>query len=211
MACQLPKLEICFRKGSTIRFPLRLESDKRVWKPISGIELTAPVKLEVLGHGCPVNWRGLITGVEGTRQINSLTLLDSALQPITVVDSDHIEFNHINASAYDAYVPGTGFLMYYEPVDLSQFASARMNVRSRVGAPLLLSLSTTVTANGSLEIDTVTDTLWINMSAAISALLDFKRGVFDIELINGGDEVTALCSADSTLTILPEITTEHQA
>ncbi|MBK8113465.1 MAG: hypothetical protein IPK44_02465 [Candidatus Accumulibacter sp.] len=68
---------------------------------------------------------------------------------------------------------------------------------------MLASLNTT---DGTIEIDAPNSAVWLHVTP--TTLVDLTAGdyVFDIELIDGTD-VLALCSADSVLHLLPEVTT----
>jgi len=206
MACALQKLELCIRKGSTVRIPVRVETDELVWKPITAISQTAPVTLTVMSHGCPDEWLAAVTGVKQPREINApLPLKDSGFRRVKAVDSDTVSFNRVDGSVLRPYTSG-GHLVYYKPLDLDQYVEARMDVRTKVGGELL---ATFTTDDDSLELDNVNRVLWINSAAVLTAAKTYIKGVFDIELINGGGDVRAICSADSTITIQPEITTSH--
>lgn len=204
MACELIKLDLCIRKGDTVRIPLRIETDLMTWAPITAITQTAPVQITAVAHGLPEEWKAAVVGVRGMKEINADSLeLSSAFKRATVVDVDTVEFNHIDASVFKPYVSG-GHLVYYTPLDLTIYTEARMEVKDKVGGTQLAMFSTDDT---TLELDNVNRTLWINMPATDSAALDFTQGVFDIELITGGGDVRAICSAESTLKVLPEVTT----
>lgn len=202
------KIALEMRKGSTIAIPLRIESQTLTYKPITGISLTAPIEIEAPGHGLADGWKAAVMNAGGTKQINAANNppSDAEFRAVTVVDADTIQFNAVNATAYTAYTSG-GHLVYYAPVDLSAFASARMTVKNRVGGTEIASFTT---ANGGLELEPATNTLWILMEAADSAAITAKKGVFDIELIDGSGNVNPdgdFCAAESTITFLHEITT----
>lgn len=204
MACQLTKLNLCIRKGSTVRIPLRIETEMMTWAPITAIAQTAPVQITAVAHGLPEEWKAAVVGVKGMKEINADSLdLSSAFRRVTVIDDDTVEFNHINASVFKAYTSG-GHLVYFTPIDFSTYSDARMQVKTKVGGTVLAEFTTD---DNSLEIDDANKVLWINMSAEDSSALTFERAVFDIELILGGGGVRAICSADSEITTLPEITT----
>jgi hypothetical protein len=207
MACALPELKLCMRRGSTVRIPISVETDELVWKPITAIALTAPIELGVPLHGCPDKWRAAVTGVRQPREVNAaVPLKDSAFLPVDVVDANTVSFNRIDGSVLRPYTSG-GHLVYYKPLDFSLYTGARMSVKDKIGGTLLAHF-TTEGLTPTLELDNVSRRLWISEAATVTALKGYKKGVFDIELYNGGGEVRALCSAESTLIILPEITTD---
>lgn len=201
-------LNITIRRGETVNLPIRVESDTVVYKSISAVQQSAPARLTVTGHGLTTGWRAGVMNVKGMTELNAVLGSDnlpkeSELRRVTVVDPNTVEFNAVNAAGFKAYVSG-GQLVYYAPRDLSLYLSARMQVKNKVGGTVLLQL--TSVAN-ELQIDTVNNALWLRLTDEATALLTFTRGVFDIELLDGAGNVFPLCSADSVLTILPEVTT----
>jgi hypothetical protein len=206
MACELAELDLCIRKGDTIRIPLRIETDLMTWAPITDIDQSAPVRITAVDHGLPDEWKAAVVGVKGMKEINADSLaLSSAFTRVTVIDDDTIEFNHINAAVFKPYISG-GHLVYYTPFDFTIYTGARMQVKDKVGGD---ELALFTTDDDTLELDNTNKILWINMTAADSAALDFKTAVFDIELVAGSGAVRAICSSSSTITLLSEITTEE--
>jgi hypothetical protein len=205
----LQKLDIEIRRGETINLPIRVESGTLVYKAVTAIPQTAPVRLTVTGHGCAEGWRGALTNIKGPVALNYTSLVsgappsDEQLRPMVVVDANTVEFNGINAAGLPTYVSG-GQLVFYAPLDLSTFTIARLHVKNKVGGTLLTSFTTT---DGTLEIDAATRSVWIRLTDEASAALSFSKGVFDLELETAAGVVKAVCLATSTLTILPEVTT----
>jgi len=130
-------------------------------------------------------------------------LKDRDFRRAAVTTTDDIQLNNVDSSSFKAYKSG-GHIAFYAPIDLSAYATARMEVKDKVGGTQLLLL---LTSSGGLEIDSAANTLWINMTAAESAALDFSGGVFDIELVTAGGLVKAVCSSESVLTVDSEVTT----
>jgi hypothetical protein len=201
----MKKLALTLRKGETVAIPLRIESPTLTYKSITAITKAGPVSITVTGHGIKDGWKAAVMNAGGMRQINaeSNPPADAEFHKTTVVDANIVQFNDVNSAGYGAYTSG-GQLVYYAPLDLSAYASARMTVKDRVGGTQILSFTT---ENGRLEIDSATDTLWVRMTATDSAAIAVSKGVFDIELVTPSGEVTALCSAESAMTFLPEVTT----
>lgn len=203
----MQKLNLSIRRGATVNLPIRIESDELDSVAITAITRSTPVRITATGHGLDDRWRAAVVCAGGMTEINASEYPppDDELQLVTVVDANTVEFNKVSSACYRAYTSG-GSLVSYAPLELSSFDSARMEVKDRAGGAQLALLTTGV---GTLEIDLVTNTLWIRLTAAESAALTFKRGVFDIELVTLAGEVTPVCSAESVLTILDEITTDH--
>lgn len=200
----LQKLDLTIRKGETVAIPIRVESDTWVYKPISTIAQSAPVRITATAHGLKDGWRAAVMNAAGMTELNAANNppKDKELRRVTVVDVDTVEFNTINAAGFKAYKSG-GQLAYYAPLDLSAFTSARMKVKDRVGGTVLLDL----TSPDDLELDAATQSLWLRMTAVDSAGITFKSGVFDIELVVASGAVTPICLPTSTLTAIDEITT----
>lgn len=205
----LPTLHIQFRRGETVAVPVRVESDTLVYKSISAITRSGPVTITATGHACPDGWRAAVANAGGMTQINydgaedGKPPKDSELQRVTVVDPNTVQFNAVNSAGFRAYTSG-GQLVYYAPKDMALYASARMDIKDRVGGTVLLSLNTT---GGTLELDSTDQVVWIRLTAAKSAALTFDEGVFDLELIDLSGKVEPICDSESTVTVLPEVTT----
>lgn len=203
---ELTKLRISIRKGETVAIPLRIATSNLIYKSITAITRSAPVSITVPSHGATDGWPGAVIDVVGMREINAENNppVNSDFNPITVVDSNTVQFNGISSASFRAYASG-GYLVYYEPLDLAMYSSARMSVKSSVDDDLeFLSFTT---ANSRLELDASTQTLWIRMTAEDGAEITQESGVFDIELVNASGDVKAVCSAYSEITFLPEVTT----
>lgn len=191
-------------KGSTFSVPLQWEDDRIVYKPISAITKSAPMVISALLHGVPDGWRVAIVSVKGMKEINSE--LDAKGRPktyhsATILTGDTIELNSVNSADFTAYMSG-GYVQYNAPVDLTGFI-ARMNIKDKVGGTLLLSLTT---LNGGIVIDNVTKTITLVISAAATAALPWKKGVFDLEMESTSGIVTKLVS-NGQVTVSDEVTT----
>lgn len=201
----MKKLALTLRKGETVAIPLRIESSVLVYKAITAIAKSAPVSITAEGHDLANGWDACVMNAKGMKQINAEENppADAEFRPVTVVDADTVQFNSVNAAGYSTYTGG-GQIVYYAPLDLAAYASARMSVKDAVGGTEILSFTT---SNGRLEFDAATNTLWLRMTSEDSELIEADEGVFDIELVTPGGEVKAVCSAESTITFLPEVTT----
>ena len=193
--------DLVFTQGKTFTLALRWETIPIIYKPITGITATAPVRLTVVGHGCPDGWRAAVTGVKGMSEINGEAnkLKDTDYHIVTVIDVDTIEFNEVNAAGFKAYVSG-GHLQFNTPVDLAG-ATARMTVKDKVGGRVLHSLTT---ENGGVVIDASAHTITLNISAVDTEAFAWKAGVYDLEIVQGA-VVTALLVGK--VTVSKEVTT----
>lgn len=186
--------DLTIRKGATFAQTLRWEAPPIVWKPITAISLAAPVRLTVPAHGCPPNWRVNVSCNKSMREI------DGAKGVATVIDADTIEINTINASGFRPY-KGDGYLSFNTPVDMTAM-TARMSIKDKVGGTELLRLDTT---NGGLTIDPDVCAITMTISAEQTELMAWKRGVYDLEIVDSLGAVHMLLSGKATVT--PEVTT----
>ena len=186
--------DFAIRKGATFAQTLRWEAPPIVWKPITAISLTAPVRLTVPGHDCPPNWRVNVSCNKSMRE------LDGAKGLATVIDADTIEINTINASGFKPY-KGDGYLSFNTPVDMTAM-TARMSIKDKVGGTELLRLST---LDGTITLDEVSCTISLTIPATVTAALTWKGGVYDLELeaIDG----TVMCLLAGKVKVTDEVTT----
>jgi hypothetical protein len=208
MACNLPKLDLCIRRGATIDLPIRVESARWQYIPIEDIEQSAPIRITATGHGLADRWRGVIVNVQGMTEINSTRplsrLRDQDYLKFDATDPDTLEVNDINAAAFSAYVSG-GQIVAPLPLDVSEFESARMQVNDASGEQLAY-----WTTDDALALDTTHNAIRLQLTAEESAALTWTAGFYDIELVTAGGVVRPIVSATSEITIAPEQTTAHE-
>jgi hypothetical protein len=200
----LEKLSLTVRRGASEDIPIRVESDVLVYVDITGIAASAPISITAPAHGLTDGWRAAVMN-SGVPEIDTNwdDPLDDALRRITWIDADTIEFNDVNGISFTPYTAG-GQLVYREPLDLSQFVEARMNVKASVTGPILATYKHTT---GELLIDMVTKALRLTLDTTDTSALTAGKRVFDIEMVRADGSVFPICSAKSALTVLPEITT----
>lgn len=180
--------DIEIKQGKTFSLVLRWEAEPIVYKAITAISFAngAP-RLTVPNHETLNEWRGAITRVKGPKQINAKNVppRESDYVQATVIDADTIELNKVTpcdeqGNEWPAYVSG-GFWQYNTPVDLAGY-TARMSIKNRIGGTELLLLTT---ENGRIAIDNTAKTITFTISAADTAAIDWKKGVFEVEMVNG--------------------------
>jgi len=200
----LETLKLTIRRGASEDIPIRVESDVLVYKSITDIDATAPIRITAVAHGMKDGWRAAIMN-SGVPEIDIAwdDPIDDALRRITLIDANTVEFNDVNGISFTPYVSG-GQLVYREPLDLSQFVDARMNVKSSISGPVLATYKHTT---GELLIDLVTDSLRLTLDTTDTSALAAGKRYFDIEMVRADSSVLPICSAKSVLTVLPEITT----
>ena len=197
-------LTLSLRIGATADIPIRVESDELTFAPIAAMTKAAPVHITSTGHGIPDGWRAAVLNAGGMTELNGTwnAIRDSDFRRLAVIAVNTIAFPGVTSAGFRTYTT-CGELAYYAPKDLSGYTSARMDIKRAVGGTVLASLNTT---DGTIEIDAPNSAVWLHVTP--TTLVDLTAGdyVFDIELIDGTD-VLALCSADSVLHLLPEVTT----
>ena len=193
--------DFVIEQGRTFQRTLRWETTPIVYKPITAIENTAPVRVSCVAHGMVDGWRAAVVSVKGMVQINANTPpRENDYHPVTVVDPDKVEINEINAADYKPYVSG-GYLQFNTPVDMAGY-TARMAVKDKVGGTVLLSLTT---ENGGIVIDNTNKRIVLVIGATASSTFTWVRGVYDLEMVSDSGIVTALLTG--VITVSREVTT----
>lgn len=202
----MEKLSIEVRRGATATIPLRLETDTLIFKQITGMTQGAPLEVTVQAHNLPPVWR---VGFQNTPWVDMNTAWDDvtslSLRLVSVKDGNTIQVVGLNSSSFTPYTSG-GQVFFYMPMDLSGYVSARMDVKTRPGGALLASYST---QEGSLYLDNVNKALAIKLLPSDTAALRPGKWSFDVELKAADGAVVAICSPESTITVLQEVTTSE--
>lgn len=195
---------LTIQQGRTFVAELRWEVDQIVYRPIAAITRSAPVELDVPGHGLVTGWRAVITNCQGMDEINTAeanaVLRDSDYREITVVDADTISINKINAAGFSTYTGG-GILQYNAPANLNG-VSVRMSIKNKEGGVELMALSG---ANGRISVIPLELVVRLKIDADDTALIDWKSAVYDIEAEDSDGKVTLL--QYGKITVFREITT----
>lgn len=201
----LQKLKLSVRKGASADIPLRIETGTLSFAAISAMAKSAPLRVTATGHNIPDGWHVAIVDAKGMVELNaaeSNDIRDSEFHRVTWIDANTVDFDGISSANFKTYTSG-GYLAFYAPMSLSSYTSARMDIKARVGGTSILALNT---PDGTLEIDDATSTVWIRLDNDALDGLTARDYVFDIELVHA-TAVDAICSAESVLTVLPEVTT----
>ena len=194
--------DLAVQQGKTFSMVLRWESEPTVYRPITAIQQTAPVRMTVDTTGLPDGWRCAVTNVKGMTEINAEAnnLKDKDFKPVKVVDANTLEINEINAAGFKAYASG-GILQFNTPVVLTGY-TARLAIKDKVGGTVLHSLTT---ENTGIVINTSANTITLTISATETAAFTWKAGVYDLELVSATGVVTALLAGK--VTVSKEVTT----
>lgn len=195
--------DITILQGKTFKDVIRWGTEPIVRKAISGIDLsTGCPRLAVVGHGLPQGWPIAVFNVLAPREINceNNPPRDDDFTPATVIDADHVELNRVSAVGWKAYTSG-GFIQFDTPHDIAGYLF-RMKIRSKVGGPILASSEA---ADSPLDIitfsiDVANKAITRLISAADTAALTFKSGVYDLEAESPTGEVFLLCFGSVAVT-----------
>lgn len=184
--------DIRLKRGNSFSLVLRWEhKDLLVYRSITGISKTAPCRVSVPGHGVTNGWRGAITNVKGMTEVNATAndVKDSDYRPMTVIDTDTVEFNSINAAGFKAYVSG-GVLQYKAPVVLAGVLT-RLRIRDKKGGAVLASSDVADAPLNVIDamLDPVALTTTYFFDADVVTAFAFKKGVYDIEMLSPSGEV----------------------
>lgn len=202
--------DLHIKRGSTFRKTLRWLTDHMIYKAVTGMPSTAPVRFTVPAHGMTDGALAAVSGLVGPTALNAVNSpplysddpLYSDFRPVSVVDVDTIEFNDMSAAAMPAYVSG-GIVQYREPVDLTGM-TARLQMRTTIEAadPPELELTT---ENGGIEIYPSAHRIDIVIEDEQTEVLFLVTGagVWDIEMLSG-DEVERI--DEGKVTCSPEVT-----
>lgn len=184
-------------QGDTFERVVRWESRSPVYKAISNIAQEAPARITASGHGIPDGWRAAVVSVKGMTQINAKGSPPRAsdLKPVEVVDASTVKIPDVNAAGFRAYTSG-GYLFYYAPVSLAGY-TARMTIRTKLGGTQLVQLTT---ENGGITIDDTAKTITLLIEADDSAAFDWKKGVYDLELVSPAGVVTKVLQGSISVT-----------
>lgn len=178
MTCQGTNLTI--KQGKTFRKAFGIGTGRKIYKPIISVTQAAPAIVESTGHGLNDGWAFHITGAKGMLQLNQQTAW-----PVLVVDADHLELNTLNSLNMPAY-KGGGVIEYFEPRDLTSYTAA-MQIRPSLDSSEVI--ATLTTGTGEILIDEATSILTLQLTAAVTADLDFETAVYDVELTAPSGEI----------------------
>jgi len=194
------RFDLKVRQGETYLRVIRWETLPLVWKPITAITQSGPVRITAVAHGCPDGWKACVKDAGGMDEINAKNWPPRAsdMHKVAVESSSVVNFNDVSSVEYDPYTSG-GYLVYYTPVPLTGY-TARMKIKDRVGGAILATFESPT----DIVFDLASYTITLTIAASVSELWTFTRGVYDLEVVSAG-VVTALLSG--TVTVTKEVTT----
>jgi hypothetical protein len=197
----MQELNLTIQQGKTYSTTLRWASEPYVYKPITSVANTAPVRLTVPTHGLPDGWRFAVSAVQGATGLNAKKSPPDAKEyyEATIVDADTVDINNVNGMLLGAYKSG-GVIQYLTPVDMTGM-SARMQIKDKVGGTSLLTITSDA---GDITINPSTYTITIRIPPTVTEALTWTTGSYDLEMYNGTD-VFLLCFG--IVEVTQEITT----
>ena len=187
---------LAFVQGSTFSLVLRWEKEPIVYKPISAITQTAPVRITAPAHGLVEGWRTAVVGGKGMDELRAVPneIKDRDYHQATVIDVDTLEFNDVNAAGFKAY-GGGAHLQYNTPVELTGYV-ARLIVKDKVGGATLFEMTT---ENNRIVLDPISHTITLVVTAADLADQIWAKGVYELELESLSGVVTKLMGGAATV------------
>lgn len=176
---------------------LRWETEPIVYRPVTAVSQTAPVRLTVPAHGIKPGWRAALVGGKGMDELRAAPndLKSADYHIATVLSEDEIEFNDINAAGFKAYAGG-GHLQYNTPIDLTGYV-ARLVVKDQVGGGDPLFEMTP--ENGRILLDAAAATITLTADAATLAALTWTKGRYELELESPSGVVTKLMAGPASV------------
>lgn len=190
------KLNFKIYQGSTFSETLRWETATKVYKPITGILKAAPVVVTAIAHGVPVGWRVKFTNIAGMTELNNT----DTYHVVTDTTTDTLTINSVNAVGFKDYTSG-GIVEYNQPVDLTGY-TARMQIREKLDSTSILYELTT--ALGNIVLDNSAKSITLTIPASATAGFTFTSGVYSLELVASGGQVTQLVAG--AVTLVKEVT-----
>lgn len=192
---------LIIQKGGTFSLVLRWEVEPLVHKPVSAVTRATPCVITATAHGVPDGWNVALVDATGMTELNAESMPPAGRDwhKATLVDADNVKLNDVSSAKYKVYVSG-GALVYYTPQDLTGFL-ARLTVKDKVGGTVLMSL----TDSDGIDLDAVNFAITLTIDAADTALIDWKKGVYDLELESATGVVTKLL--EGRVSVQEEVTT----
>ena len=203
------KKDLQIKQGKTFALVLRWENETVLYKPITAIQQSAPVRITSTAHAIPDGWRGAVTNVKGMTEINAEAnnIRDRDYHPITVIDVNTVELNDVNAAGFKPYLSG-GYLQINSPVDLTGY-TARMTIKDKVGGSILAADTTNVGVAPlnivALTVNVSAGKITMTISAAATAAIDWTSGVYELEMVGPTGIVDSVMAGSVSVT--KEVTT----
>lgn len=197
------RANLVIEQGKTFTQVVRWEVEPYVTAAISSMTKASPVVINTTSaHGLVNGWNVAVVDAKGMTELNAdhNPPRGRDFRRVTVVDNDTVSFNGISSAGFRTYTTG-GYLQWLTPKDMTGF-TARMSIKDYVGGTVLLSLTT---ENSRIALDNTAKTITLTLAATDTDDLTWTSGVYDLEMVSGSGEVTALLSG--RITVQQEVTT----
>lgn len=170
--------DLYLQQGKTQPLVLRCETVPIVYKTISAIQKSAPIRMTLNNTtGLLDGWRVAVTGVKDI-DTEANKVKDKDYHAVTLIDATTIEINDINAVGFKTYASG-GVLQFNTPLDLAGY-DARLEIRNKKNGDTVL-YTMTVT-NKLIAIDNALKTVTLYFDAVPFSDLTWKKGYYELEL-----------------------------
>lgn len=198
----MKKHDISVRKGSTLILPIMWESQTLIYKPITTIDTSSPVRITAPAHGVPDGWLVAVANAKGLTDLNAKhnPPREDEYRPATVTGPDSLEFNSVNGAGFKAYTTG-GQIVYREPV-IQLGMKARLEVKNKPGGTVL---HTMTTENGLINLEQARKRVTLIFTPDAFVTATWRCGVYDLEVEDTTGVVTPLLHGAFALT--NEVTT----
>jgi len=168
------------RKGHTTELIFRWLQPDFIYKPITGVQATAPVRLDVVNHNITDGNIFVVTGIQGGgSKLNGNPSKSSSYFRANIADVNTIEINSVNGADYPPYVSG-GYIQYRPPIDLTG-VTALAQMRESVDSSVVLAEFST--GDGSIVIDDLDGVVTITIASSDTEDLIMDKCIFDYKLI----------------------------
>ena len=188
----MSKHDITIRQGKTFRLPVMWELDTLVYKPINGVEQSAPVRIQAVAHGIPDGWNVAVVNLKAPVELNAVT--EGGKPP---ADKDFR-----TGAAFKAY-SGGGQLVFYAPGPLAG-AVVHGQIKDKIGGAVLHEFRSDG-PSPNVTLDLARNRVILNIPHTVTAGFSWKAGVYDLELIDSDNLVYPLIFG--SVTVEREVTT----
>ena len=184
------RYDVTVFRGARFTLPVQYPTANRVYRAISAVMATAPVRLTVMAHGLPEGWPFSVTGLVGPVSLNSAP--ETKAYVAHVVDADTIEINAVNGAGLPAYVSG-GYVEYFEPMALAG-DTGRVLVREHPNAAPVLTLDAVsdLATVGRVTVDDATKRIDIEIAEERTAQFDRAVYTWSLAVIDATGDATVL-------------------
>jgi hypothetical protein len=197
-----PTYKLTITRGKTLAQPFQYAESFLLYRPITAVTSTAPLRVRVVGHGIPDGWPVRIQGVVSPSSMNTPT---EEVWASALVSPNEVEINTLDTSV-DAAYDDTGSLVFQQPADITGWVF-RMHIRDKIGGTVLLTLSSDIAdgATGIITVAPAESAFTLGLTAAQTAALSWAGGVYDIEAVRPDGAVIPII-APSVVVVDQEVT-----